>query len=495
MYCQIESLRHCFPASIRHTLNELPETLDGTYEQTLQGIDKRKRDYAYRLLQCLFISKRPLRVEELAELFAIRPNAETIATFDARLRPENPEEFVLSACSTLVAVVNDDGQKVVQFSHFSVREYLASDRIAISNHVSRFHILPRPAHALLARVCLTVLLRLDNQVDKDIQNSPLASYAARYWADHARFENVSSDIKYEMKCLFDKNKPHFATWLRLYDMDSPLSTPATYPVPLYYAALCGFRDIAEHLLDVHPQDINARGGKFVTPLYAALEMGHPSVAMPLVEHGADMESRNSGPLDIASHTEVATLLIDRGADPNAKSNRGETLLHLAFKRGRDDICLYLLDHGADPNHPDNRGKTLLHLAFERGRGDICRYLLDHGADVNHLDNRGSTPLHLASQNGHDEIVQLLFDYGADINRRDNRSLSPLHHASMGGLNSVVQLLLDHGADANLPGNLGLTALHYASLRGLNDTIQLLLDHGADTNLRDNRGKTALHHVS
>ena len=537
MYCQIETLRRCFPASIRRTLDELPETLDGTYEQTLQGIDKQKRDYAYRLLQCLVISKRPLRVEELAELFAIRHNVETTPTFDASLRPENPEEFVLSACSTLVTVVNQYRQKVVQFSHFSVREYLTSHRIAISN-VSRFHILPRPAHALLATSCLSVLLHLDVRVDEnDIRNFPLASYAAQYWVDHAQFEDVSSDIKYEMKCLFDKSKPHFVNWLQIYNMDNPGSTPrhsAPYPVPLYYAALCGFGDIAKHLLDVHPQDINARGGELVTPLYAALEMGHPSAAMPPVEHGADMESRNSGSrtlLDMASyrgHNEIATLLIGRGADLNAKSNLGETLLYLALKRRRNDIARYLLyhgadvdcpdnhgktllhlafetghydifryllDHGADVNLPDNRGKTPLHLAFETGRYDIFRYLLDHGADANHPDNRGLTPLHLASQSGHIEMVHLLLDYGAEINRRDSRSLSPLHHASMGGLNGTVQALLDQGADANLPGNRGLTALHYASLRGLNDTIRLLLDHGADTNRQDNRGRTALHYAS
>ena len=537
MYCQIETLRRCFPASIRRTLDELPETLDGTYEQTLQGIDKQKRDYAYRLLQCLVISKRPLRVEELAELFAIQPSVETTPTFDASLRPENPEEFVLSACSTLVTVVNHNRQKVVQFSHFSVREYLTSHRIAISNHVSRFHILPRPAHALLATSCLSVLLQLDVLVDKNkIRNFPLALYAAQYWVDHAQFENVSSDIKYEMECLFDKNKPHFATWLRIYNMDDPGSTPrhsTPHPVPLYYAALCGFRDIAEHLLDAHPRDINARGGRLVTPLYAALETGHSNVAKLLVEHGADVESlnhRSQTPLHIASYrgyTEVATLLIDRGADINAEfyretpldfafkrghrdvfqllldhgananrsDNVGKTLLHRAFESGRDDDFWLLLDHGANANRPDNDGKALLHRAFESGRDDVFRYLLDHDADANHPDNRGLTTLHLASQSGHEEIVQLLLGYGVDINRRDNRSLSPLHHASMGGLNGTVQLLLNHGADVNLPGNRGLTALHHASLRGLNDTIRLLLDHGADKNRRDNRGGTALHHAS
>ena len=203
-------------------MDELPETLDGTYEQALRRIDKQKRDYACRLFQFLVVSKRPLRVEELAELFAIKPNAETIPTFDAGWCPENPEEFVLSACSTLVTVVNVDCKKIVQLSHFSVREYFTSSRIAISEHSSHFHVLPRPAHALLARACLGVLLQLDDRVNWDnIRNFPMTSYAAQYWFDHAHFEDVSSDIQHGMERLFDRNKPHFAAWLWLYKFYSP----------------------------------------------------------------------------------------------------------------------------------------------------------------------------------------------------------------------------------------------------------------------------------
>ena len=264
VYCQIETLRRCFPTSIRRALDELPETLDGTYEHTLQRIDKQKRDFAYRLFQFLVVSKRPLRVEELAELFAVQTNVGTIPTFDSGCRPEDPEEFVLSACSTLVTIVNVDGQKIVQFSHFSVREYLISDRITNSKHISRFHILPRPAHTLLARVCLSVLLQLDDCVNEDrIRDFPLALYAAENWVDHAQFENVSSDIQPGIECLFDRDKPQLAAWLRLYDIDdsSRVFIPTVHHaprlgVPLYYAALCGFSDIAGRLIDAHPEDIN-----------------------------------------------------------------------------------------------------------------------------------------------------------------------------------------------------------------------------------------------
>ena len=505
VYCHIETLRRCFPASIRLTLDELPETLDGTYEQTLRAIDKQKRDYAYRLFQCLVVSKRPLRVEELGELFAIQPNAETIPAFDAFLRPENAEEFVLLACSTLVTVVNVDDQKFVQFSHFSVREYLISHRIAISEHVSHFHVRPRSAHALLARACLGVLLQLDDHINwGNIQNFPLAWYAAQYWVDHAQFENVSSDIQHGIECFFDRNKPHFAAWRRLYDIEHPVFpslNPQPYPVPLYYAALCGFHDIAKHLVDTYPQDINPRGGKRVTPLHAASDKGHLSVAMLLVERGADMESRDSRnrtPLHIASyrgHAEVASFLIDRGADINAEEISQMTPLHLASERGHDKVVrLLLCDHGADVTRSDSllTGRTPLYLASERGHDDIVQLLLDNGAIANQKHFLGMTPLHIASERGYADIVQLLLDYGAVANHPYSLCLTPLHHASLRGHSDTVQLLLNRGAVVDPPNRRGLTPLHLASQEGHNDVVRLLLDHGAFANHPDKHGRTPLH---
>src|ERR1700730_10960499 len=72
VYCQLETLRRCFPTVIRRALDELPEALDETYERTLLGIEKEKREFAHRLFQCLTVAVRPLRVDELAEVLAIR---------------------------------------------------------------------------------------------------------------------------------------------------------------------------------------------------------------------------------------------------------------------------------------------------------------------------------------------------------------------------------------------------------------------------------------
>ena len=411
----------------------------------------------------------------LPSFFAIQPDVDTIPAFDAQWRPENPEEFILSACSTLVVVVKNRFQKIVQFSHFSVREYLTSDRIAISEHVSRFQVLPRPAHALLARASLSVLLQLDDRIVRDeIQDFPLAAYAAQYWVDHAQFENVSSGIQHGMKALFDKDKPHFIAWLRLYNLDKPdkpfpyvRPVAQSYPVPLYYAALCGFRDMAEHLVNAHSQHVNARGGERVTPLHAAVDKGHLSTAILLLQRGADIGSRgfaNRTPLHIASyygHAEVASLLIDCGANPNAESDGRETPLYLASKYGRQDIARLLLEHSADANHQNAFGVTPLTAAWQEGHIENVQLLLDYGADVKSRDNCGRSPLHVVLQEGHHSDILLL-------DPRDPPLLKP-NPAFLEHRLDIVTLLLEHGADANYPDNYGETPLHIASQRRLIDT--------------------------
>jgi hypothetical protein len=247
--CQFDRLRRNFFASIRRVLADLPESLDKTYEQTLLGIDREKQEYAQRLFQCLSVSIRPLRVEELAEILAVEFDATAAPSFNEDLRPMDAEEAVLSACSSLIAIVDREGGQVVQFSHFSVQEFLASDRLATAEErLSCYHILPEPAHALLAHAGLSVLLRLNNTVDRNaIGHFPLALYAARHWVDHAQFGNVSSHIEEAMERLLDPTNPHFAAWIWLYDIDhhwvNPMSdVRPTQPeaVPLYYASLCGF---------------------------------------------------------------------------------------------------------------------------------------------------------------------------------------------------------------------------------------------------------------
>ena len=170
VFCQLEVLRHCFPNNLLRILQELPKSLDETYQRILKEINNSNQKEAHRLLQCLAVASRPLRVKELAEVLALDVDAGGIPTFNAKWRWEDHEAAVLSACSSLVSVVNDDGSQVVQFAHFSVKEFLTSDRLTSMNDVSQFHIANEPSHAILAQACLGVLLCLDDRTSEDSVN-------------------------------------------------------------------------------------------------------------------------------------------------------------------------------------------------------------------------------------------------------------------------------------------------------------------------------------
>ncbi|KAI0293189.1 hypothetical protein B0F90DRAFT_1920099 [Multifurca ochricompacta] len=143
-------------------IEKLSEKADG------MEINKANRGHAHRLLQCLTVAVRPLRVEELAEVLAVDFNMGGIPKLNSDWRWQDQEEAVLSACSSLVGIVGEGGSRVVQFSHFSVKEFLTSKRLSRSSEdVSWYQIHLEDAHAIIAQACLGVLLELDDEIKID----------------------------------------------------------------------------------------------------------------------------------------------------------------------------------------------------------------------------------------------------------------------------------------------------------------------------------------
>ncbi|KAI9430588.1 hypothetical protein H4582DRAFT_2103691 [Lactarius indigo] len=419
VFCQLEILRHCFPSSVLNILEQLPESLDETYERILREISRANRDHAYRLLQCLTVAVRPLRVEELAEVLAIDFNARGGPKLNADWRWEDNEEAVLSACSSLVTIVMDGGSRVVQFSHFSVKEFLTSNRLASCvGEESRFHIRLESAHTILAQASLGVLLRLDKQVDHDsIRGVPLARYAAMHWPDHVKFENVLSHAKDGIGELLDADKPHFAAWVWLHNVDGPSMTGKSpgqpKGSPLYYAVRIGDRALVEHVLSKRPQDLNAKGGFYGTPLHAALHKGDVEIVWLLLENGAHLDIRGYGdetPLHRASvvgFLDVVRWLLDRGVDLEAQAEDRSTALHFAASNGSLEVVEILLEYNAEVNARDRRGRVPLHDAALQGHLEVVRLLSKHGGNVNARGNDGKTPSDEAKSRGYTEIVKLL----------------------------------------------------------------------------------------
>ena len=506
---------------IRRALHNLPESLDETYDRILQSITHGRQEFAQHLFQCLAVSFRPLRVEELADILAIEFEAEAAPQYHMDYRVENPEEEVLSICSCLITIVDMDGSRVVRFSHFSVKEYLISQRLADSGKgLSEYRILSYSAHTILAQASLSVLLALNDQVNKDsMKNYPLAIYAARYWVDHAQVNDISSRVKDAMDRLFNPDEPHFATWVWIHDIDysfretmfteRPSSPTAT---PLYYATLCGFHDLVEHLIFTRPGDVNARGGCHDTPLHVAVIKGNVNIVRLLLGHGADMATLNNedfGPLHEASRRgrlDVIGLLLDHRADVDSRNLLGRTPLFIASQEGELEVARVLLQRGATVNSYDNNGHRPLTTASKCGHLDLVRLLLQNGATVDqaslvfasengHLDvvhlllQNGATAtgvphcmhrnaLALASQNGHLDVVHLLLQNGTAVDVHCSGGWTPLMLASQSGHLDVVRLLLGNDATVDFCQKDGWTSLMFASQNGHVDVVRLLLQRSA-----------------
>ena len=313
--------------------------MDETYERILFEIDEEKQEYAIRLLRCLAFSRRPLRVKELAEVLAIQFDT-AIPRLDTSLRPGDAQEAVLSACSTLVAIIHpdpflhDDYFRFVQFSHYSVKEFLTSERLANSDkgNLSQYYISPERAHTILAQSCISTLLQTDICIGRITDRFPLAKYAAQNWFRHAQCDDVASQMLDGMECLFDPDKKHFAAWISIHDIDCRWSSEKTEASPLYYAALCGIGSLVEHFLIRRQQDPNESYGRQGTPLHVAALSGHTTIARHLLEHSADANARDMNKM---------------------------TPLHSAIENGNTDIAQLLLNHGADANIYDHgRNETV-----------------------------------------------------------------------------------------------------------------------------------------
>jgi ankyrin repeat protein len=434
-------------------LEELPESLDGTYERILREIKKPNQGHAHRLLQCLVAAIRPLQVRELAEVLAVDFDTERIPKLNPDWRWQDQEEAVISACSSLVTIVNGRNSQIVQFSHFSVKEFLTADRLAEPiRDVSYYHIRLEAAHTTLAQACLGIFFGLPDYLDRNCLNVfPMVRYAADNWHKHARLGNTLSRIKDGMECLFDADKPHFARWLRVcrenWDNYNEFAYDLIYrrtphaETPLYQAASLGFTDLTRHLITEHPEQIS-EGEKKMNPIHMAACGGH---------------------------VEILSLLLAHGADVDVRGFTGATALHDASLNGQLEAGRCLLDHGADINALDrdvNNGNTPLYRAVFYRHVEYTRMLLERGAAINIPGRDGNTPLHKGAGAPCNslQLTQVLLEHGADVNARNSKDQTPLHSAEAMGNIEALSSLLKYGADVHARNADGRTACQEASLR-------------------------------
>lgn len=228
-------------------------------------------------------------------------------------------------------------------------------------------------------------------------------------------------------------------------------------------------------------------------LVVAAEKGQIAVVKSLLEAKTEVNKRDkqgNTALMFAcykGYVTIVELLLAAGADVNA-GNGYSTALSMAVSDPPDvsksraiatKIAAMLIDRGADVQARNDYGWTVLLEASRQGHTEVVKMLLDKGAEVNQANRLGITPLMYASGGiGYVSIVRMLLDKGADVNAADRDGFTVLMHAVHSSNLEIVKLLLEKGARVNAEGKLAETALCLAAEYKLPQTVSFLKQAGA-----------------
>ncbi|KAK7495386.1 hypothetical protein BaRGS_00013325 [Batillaria attramentaria] len=136
-------------------------------------------------------------------------------------------------------------------------------------------------------------------------------------------------------------------------------------------------------------------------------------------------------------------LLNSGAPVNChdESKNSETPLHVACRCGSEDLLKLLLNKGADIEAKNKEGFTPLHTACKYGRKVAVERLIARGANINAAGEGALTPLHLACQYDHTDVLEQLLSAGAKIEAKDIKQMRPLHLACKTGSPDLVDTLI------------------------------------------------------
>ncbi|KAK3593652.1 hypothetical protein CHS0354_025541 [Potamilus streckersoni] len=235
-----------------------------------------------------------------------------------------------------------------------------------------------------------------------------------------------------------------------------------------------------------------------TPLHIAAHYGNVNVATLLIQKGADVNfhaKNNITPLHVAARwgkANMVTLLLDNKAVIDEKTKDGLTPLHCAARSGHENVVDLLLERGAPYQSKTKNGLTPLHVAAQGDHMDCARLLLYHKAPVDDVTVDYLTPLHVAAHCGNVKTAKLLLDRKCDANARALNGFTPLHIACKKNRIKVVELLLKYGASIEATTESGLSPLHVASFMGHMNIAIYLIQHNANPDYPTVRGETALH---
>ena len=511
---------------ILDALSDLPKDLDETYERMLQSIKKRKNGdrhakLAHNVFRWLAVAQRPLYANELAQAIVQEPE-------NVCLTREVPTpDLILEICSSLISIARNRNQptvtrnirngvmsgktetptnwgitrainrapETIEFSHFSVKEYLLSSRI-LESPCSSFAVDEELTSKYVMNTCLSFVLLFDwDEFDavKAIKEHPLLEYACDHWP--AVIRNIRAHerdplIEELLVRLFNPIKAScFQNWASIYDpfdgkqYDFKQQARSDTSSPLVYTAKLYLNDLTTQLLEEGIK-ADALPNHKHCPLQMASIIGNEGSVKELLKYGADVNNfgfihhtaliaATKGKNDV-----IARLLIENGIEMDQISDLNPSALAIVVEYEQYNTVDALICRKADPNITTDWFPPPLHYAIEKHDQCMVRKLLESGADPS-LSGIDGTALHAACGASDLEIMSLLLEYGANINFWSRYKGFVLDAAILGGKTNIVELLLAHGADPNAETGRTGSPLHCAIRANSTYIFRLLLSYGAD----------------
>ncbi|TQN69369.1 Ankyrin-1 [Colletotrichum shisoi] len=235
-----------------------------------------------------------------------------------------------------------------------------------------------------------------------------------------------------------------------------------------------------------------------TPLHLAVRNNHPDAVDVLIKLGANINARQTskdGAVPTAlwqagwnRNLDIATKLLEAGADPDARGKDKSTILHLAVAKRWPEMVKLLVKHKACLNAQTSDRRRPLHAAVWIKDLAMVRLLLEKGAAVDGKGVSSATPLTDAAQAGSLPMVRLLMEHGADWSYTTPQGTDAFIWACGGGHVALASFLLGCGQDMHKRAPGDFTALYYAARTGVMDCVKWLLELGVDKSIRSTKAR-------
>lgn len=475
-------------------------------------------------LKWLAFSKRVLTVRELAEIFIIDPDKDIAFDENARLFSSSTIVKYFSGLIVVEESLTVEGK--VRLVHFSIKEYLTSDRIE-GRVTSAFSFTEADAHIYIARSCLAYITHLNTVAErsteinglKSIFTYHLTNYAAQYWMIHLeevhRAQWPAEVALSAILALADHSRSLLLILTRQKRAREREFLEDLLKKPHCYTAYSGFRQLTEVIIaQKHGANEYITQEDLDFGLYYAADGGHLDIVQSFLEKGANINA-HCGKWDSAVHAAVSgghlnvlEFLVSNGADVNS-----QPALFAYITEPDTHLLEYLLDHGMHIDMQDEQHGAALHKAITDKNFAHFELLLERGADINALNEKLGTPLQVACVGLNDYgrtgdrvlcYIERLLECGADPNIRGGKYATALQAAcstifewQLSVPLKVVRLLIKHGADVNIQGGYWGSPLHAAAASPTYteekiELMKLLLDNGAKIDQQSGDWGTPLH---